>query len=265
MIFESESCQFFGSEVGYLGGTKSFSLAKAGSEESGLPSQPGTRTAPEHVVRYLRDWKVYHFHDTSETAKVKQPGNIRDAARLRPDASNLAAFLYFVRYGRKSPAYEKIVSTIQRVAPFFHDFVLEPEPDNANSIRLRWKHRGTDAYFDASDLSDGTLRFICMATLLLQPELPTIILLDEPELGLHPYAIQLLASIMRSTASETQIIASTQSVTLANQLDHQDLIVVDRVEEASRFRRLSDDEVKPWLDEYGVGDLWEKNLIGGTP
>lgn len=233
-----------------------------GATESQLPVRPEASLPTGRVVRIMRGWKIYHFHDTSESAKVKQSGNIRDVDALRTDAGNLAAFLLSIR---DSPSYEKIIATIQRVAPFFQDFILEPDSANPDFVRLRWKHRGTDAYFDANDLSDGTLRFICLATLLLQPELPTIILLDEPELGLHPYAIQLLASMIRSTSSSTQIITSTQSVTLANQFEHQDLIVVDRVNESSHFRRLSESEVKPWLDEYALGDLWEKNLIGGTP
>ena len=130
---------------------------------------------------------------------------------------------------------------------------------------MRWRHRGVEDIFDASDLSDGTLRFISLTTLLLQPYLPTIVLLDEPELGLHPYALQLLAGRMRTVSTKTQIIASTQSVTLANQFDWEDLIVVDRVEEASRFRRLQEDELVGWMEEYSLGELWEKNILEGTP
>jgi predicted ATPase len=114
-------------------------------------------------------------------------------------------------------------------------------------------------------LSDGTLRFICLATLLLQPRLPTIILLDEPELGLHPFAMQLLASLMRSASEKTQIIASTQSVTLANQFGWEDLVVVDQVANASVFRRLKEAEVASWLQQYKLGDIWEMNALGGTP
>lgn len=132
-------------------------------------------------------------------------------------------------------------------------------------IRLRFQHRGTDAYFDANAFSDGTLRFICLTTLLLQPRLPKLILLDEPELGLHPYAMQLLAAMMRSVAHQTQIIASSQSVTLANQFEWQDLLIIESVDNASQFKRLSEEQIKVWLDEYRIGDLWEKNLIGGNP
>jgi len=251
LVFEREHFELSdGRELG-MGSTP-------GAKESGLYDRPPTG----QVLRHLKSWKVYHFHDTGESAKVKQASNIHDADMLRADASNLAAFLLSIR---SSASYDRIVDTVGRVAPFFQDFVLNPDRANPGVVRLRWKHRGTDAYFDANDLSDGTLRFICLATLLLQPQLPTLILLDEPELGLHPYAIHLLAGLLRSAASLTQIVVSTQSVTLANQFVHQDLIIVDRVDEASRFRRLSDEEVRPWLDEYAIGDLWEKNLIGGTP
>jgi predicted ATPase len=173
---------------------------------------------------------------------------------------NLAAFLYGIR---ENIAYKHILSTVQRVAPYIQDFIFLPEANEV--IRLRWKHIGSNDYFDATNLSDGTLRFICMATLLLQPNLPTMILLDEPELGLHPFAMQLLAALMRSASGKTQIIASTQSVTLANQFDWQDFIVVDQVSNASVFRRLEEKEVSEWLKIYKLGDVWEMNALGGTP
>lgn len=236
-------------------------LAPPGARESGLPNRPED-TAAGHLVSYLQDWKVHHFHDTSDAARVKQPGLISENERLLPQAENLAAFLRSIR---DTPAYRLIVRTIQRIAPFFRDFVLEPEANNPKLIRLRWRHRGSEETFDAGDFSDGTLRFICLSTLLLQPRLPTIILLDEPELGLHPYALHLLAGMMRSASSKTQIIAATQSVTLANQFSWEDLIVVDRVNDASQFRRLTEEEISAWLDDYAIGELWEKDVIGGTP
>jgi len=237
---------------------KRIKLANRGDKESALPSC----TDPIASQLVLSDWQIYHFHDTSDTAKVKQSGAIYDNERLRPQAENLAAFLFSIQ---NTEQYQKIVQTIQRVAPFFHDFILKPEKTDPDSIRLRWKHRGTDDYFDANAFSDGTLRFICLTTLLHQPVLPLMILLDEPELGLHPYAMQLLAGMMRSVAHKTQIIASSQSVTLANQFEWQDLIIVEQPENASLFRRLNEEQIKVWLDNYRIGELWEKNLIGGTP
>ena len=263
-IFKNEWTYFFADTIGYLGGTKKFTLENHGGENSNLPSQSHSKTSEGHIVRYIQDWKVYHFHDTSITAKVKQTCNINDCENLAPNGANLSAFLRdMMEYNPKS--YKQIVKTIQRVAPFFHDFILEAEANNKDTIKLKWKHKGTDEYFDANDLSDGTLRFILLTTLLLQPNLPTIILLDEPELGLHPFALKLLASMFRKVSRKTQIIASTQSVTLADEFDIEDLIVVDRVDNHSEFRRLNTEDYEQWLEEYSLGDIWQKNLIGGVP
>ena len=158
--------------------------------------------------------------------------------------------------GRKDRgAYKRIVRTVQLVAPFFDNFLLGPDPADEHLIQLKWAARGTDAYFDAFSLSDGTLRFMCLATLLLQPDLPGLVVIDEPELGLHPYAINVLAGLLKSASLRTQIIVATQSVTLVNQLEPKDIVVVDREDEASVFRRLEDEEMATWLDEYGLGDL----------
>ena len=196
-----------------------------------------------YVLNSLKSWKVYHFHDTSESSKVKQTCNINDNRFLRPDAGNLAAYLYLLKEAH-NPYYDNIVDSIRMVAPFFDDFNLRPSPFNPETIKLEWKHKDSDEYFDGHSLSDGTLRFICLATLLLQPSLPETILLDEPELGLHPYAISLLATLLRSTSTRTQVIASTQSVTLVNQLTPEDILVVDRDKQQSTFRRLNEEEIK---------------------
>lgn len=222
------------------------------------------RTIADHVLSAFKSWKIYHFHDTSGAAPVKQTGKLSDNARLRSDAGNLAAFLYRLQQ-RDGDSYRNITDAVRLVAPFFGDFNLRPNPLNPETIRLEWKERGSDAYFDAHALSDGTLRFICLATLLLQPKHPTTILIDEPELGLHPYAITVLAELFRSAATKTQLLVSTQSVTLVNQLSPEEVLVVDREGGESVFRRLGDDEIAGWLDEYALGELWEKNVLGGRP
>jgi len=219
-----------------------------------------------YVSQAMRSWRLYHFHDTSDSAKVKQTGDLHDNLFLRPDASNLAAYLYLLRE-TKPEYYRNIVETVRMAAPFFGDFLLRPSPFNPDKIRLEWHERGSDALFGPHALSDGTLRFMCLATLFLQPprNLPATIVLDEPELGLHPYAIALLAEMVQSAGEHTQIILATQSVTLVNQFSPQDIIVLDRVEGQSLFRHLSEGEITSWLEDYGLGDLWEKNLLGGRP
>jgi predicted ATPase len=221
-------------------------------------------TIADHALNAIKSWRVYHFHDTSSSAKIKQQGDLHDNQVLRPDASNLAAFLYLLRE-TENDHYRKIISTIRLVAPFFDDFSLRSNPLNQEKIQLEWQEKGADTYFNAQTLSDGTLRFMCLATLLLQPNLPSTIIIDEPELGLHPYAIAILASMLKSASQKTQVVVSTQSVPLVNQFRPEDVIVVDRKDGQSTFERHTSVDLENWLDDYGMGDLWEKNLLGGRP
>jgi len=263
LIFEEEEIYYRGR--GFA--RRSSAVIGSGHEETHLHQESQKRsrmTIADHVLCAFRSWRVYHFHDTSSSAKIKQTGDIEDNEFLREDAGNLAAFLY--RLERKEPqVYRNIVDTIQIVALFFDDFRLRPSRLNEDRIRLEWQERGSDAYFNAHALSDGTLRFICLVTLLLLPDPPTTILLDEPELGLHPAAITVLAGLLSSASERTQIVVSTQSVTLVNQFEPEDLLVVERQGPESVFRRLGEEEVASWLDDYALGELWEKNVLGGRP
>lgn len=217
-----------------------------------------------NLTNTIRQWRVYHFHDTSEEAKIKYQNDIDDNRQFREDGSNLAAFLY--RLQQTAPdSYHKIVRTVQQVAPFLGDFQLQPSALNPEKIRFEWRDNETDDYFNAHSLSDGTLRFICLATLLLQPTPPPLIIIDEPELGLHPFAINLLASLLRSASLDSQVIIATQSVTLVNQFEPEDIVVVERQDKQSIFKRLDSASLEHWLEDYGIGELWEKNVIGGRP
>lgn len=220
----------------------------------------------DFVVPAMRSWRMYHFHDTGASALVKQMHGITDNEYLREDARNLAAFLYRLKQ-HHAEHYERIVKAIRLVAPFFGDFRLRPNLDNKEKIQLEWMEHGQDTPFPASALSDGTLRFICLATVLLQPEdfQPAAILIDEPELGLHPYAITVLAGLMKAASQQHQLLVSTQSVELVNEFDGEDLIVVDKVGAASTLHRPDVNALQEWLAEYSLGDLWKKNLLGGRP
>lgn len=225
---------------------------------------------PVWVRRDLDTYCVYHFHDTSDTAPIKNAQHLEDNLRLRSDASNLAPFLYLLQ--RKHPDhFRSIEAAIRQVAPFFEQFALQPSRLAPDQIRLEWKEVGSDAYFTGSALSDGTLRFICLAALLLQPALPAVVLLDEPELGLHPAAITLLAGLLSSAATRTQVLVATQSVTLVNQFEPEAVWTVDRENGESVFRRLQAESLDAWLtscegcEGYGLGELWEKNVLGARP
>jgi predicted ATPase len=222
------------------------------------------------IGRYVRDhldrWRLYHFHDTSVTSPMKATADLEDNDYLRPDGSNLSAFLYFLS-AQHADSYSLIRRAVQRVAPFFDDFYLRPQKLNPGKIRLEWRHKGTEAYFAASSLSDGTLRFIGLATLFLQPQhlRPSVILVDEPELGLHPYAITLLASLVKQASISTQIILSTQSPLLLDHFQPEDVLVADRVDGSTQLTRLESARLETWLERYSLGQLWEKNELGGRP
>lgn len=239
---------------------------KSGHFETYAEAQKRRTRIYEFVVPAMRSWRLYHFHDTSRSALVKQVHGTNDNEYLREDARNLAAFLYRLKQHHEAH-YKRIVKAVQLVAPFFGDFHLRPTVDNKEKIQLEWTEAGQDVPFTASALSDGTLRFICLATVLLQPEdfMPAAILIDEPELGLHPFAITVLGSLMKSTAKKHQIIVSTQSVELVNEFEADDLIVVDRQDGASTFKRPDAVALAEWLADYSLGELWKKNLLGGRP
>lgn len=244
-------------------------LATAGREAEISRLDPGrpSRHVERHLAGWrLHGWRLHHFHDTRIGSPLKKTADVNDNRHLRPDGSNLAPFLYLLRE-KHEESYRLIVKTVRQVAPFFRDFMLEPQHLNRDKIRLEWKHAGTDAYFDASQLSDGTLRFIALATLFLQPReyRPSVILVDEPELGMHPYAITLLASLMKQAATECQVIASTQSSLLLDHVEPEEVLVADRVDGATQFTRLDPAGLKSWLEDYSLGQLWEKNEIGGRP
>ena len=258
LIFEKE---FFGSPY-----CKRKSIISAGHRESAWDN--GVHSEMEQDMKPVlqkQNWRGYHFHDTSQNARVKQEHNISNNKVLLYDAANLGAFLYRLKRNYKK-SYDEIVRTIQVTAPYFSDFVLDPQEGNEEQIVLKWQQKGCDDIFNVSQLSDGTLRFICLAVLLLQPrELqPAAIIVDEPELGLHPYAITIFSEMVRQLSDEKQIIISTQSVELLNEFDVEDVIVVDRGENCSEFRRLDEEALAAWLEEdYTLGDLWKKNVLGG--
>ncbi len=218
------------------------------------------------IRRHLDSWRLYHFHDTGPNSPMKKTADVNDNQHLRTDGSNLAAFLYFLGEKHKD-SYNTITGTVRQVAPFFQDFLLEPQRLNPDKIRLEWRHTGTDAYFDASSLSDGTLRFMALATLFLQPQeyRPSVTLVDEPELGMHPYAITLLAALMKQASTQAQVIVSTQSSLLLDHFEPEDVLVAERVDGATQFTRLDSSELESWLESYSLGQLWEKNELGGRP
>lgn len=221
------------------------------------------RNFATYVRPLLEGCRVFHFDDVSADAPVKGWSSVGDDVMLRSDAGNIAAYLLRVR-DEHPEHYRRIVAAVQQVTPFFDDFVLVPS--SSERIRLRWRQRGLDRTFMAREASDGTLRFICLATLLLGPDLPETVVLDEPELGLHPAAIGLLMEMARVAGRNGhRIILATQSVPLLSHCDLDEIAVLDRVDGVTTVSRPDAEELAGFLEEYSAGTLWEMNLLGGRP
>lgn len=219
----------------------------------------------DYVKDYLRTMAKYHFHDTGKQSPFTRESSIHnDIFYLYESGENLAAFLYGIQ--QKEPmTYKRIVKVIQSVAPYFSDFYFNPN-ENGN-LRLLWHDKFSETVYGPTDFSDGTIRFIAMATLFLQPNPAKLIVIDEPELGLHPVAISKLAGLIKSVKErDTQIIVATQSADLISYFDPEDVMTVNQVDGESQLRRLDAQQLSQWLDDYTLGDLWKNSIIkGGQP
>jgi predicted ATPase len=224
--------------------------------------QVGAGTA-QVMAALLQKIKVYQFHNTSSTARMRGQWNKDDGRWLKEDAANLAPFLYRLKHNEPG-YYRRIMETTRLVLPFFLDYELEPE---YGRLLLSWREEGTDAVFTAPQAADGMLRLMALVALLQQPEadLPNVLILDEPELGLHPYAVNVVAGLLQSAATQVQVVIATQSVSLIDRFDPESIVVVDRHARESRLRRLCRDDLKDWLEAYTLSELWEKNVLGGRP
>lgn len=236
--------------------------------EDGQPrlfTERAKNTKWQPVYQAMTTWQIYHFHDTSITAGMRNYEIIQDHKTLRTDAANIAPFLLMLRnnYPR---SYRAIITAVQLVIPFFVDFTLDPiHFGAAKKVNLSWQQQGSDYPMQPHHLSDGSIRFICLATALLQPDPPSIIIIDEPELGLHPAAVVILAELTQQAAQRTQVIVATQSSALIDQFALEDIVVANRYQGASTFERLNPADYDEWLESYSAGELWSKNVIAGGP
>jgi predicted ATPase len=233
--------------------------------------KPVQKTTTKAILYLLRNCKVFHFHDTSINARIRGQGYIEDNKYLNHDAGNLAAFLYRLKEDPATEAYyRKIVRYVQRAMPQFADFDLRPTERNNSYIMLNWREVSDSTYlFGPHQISDGSLRFMCLAALLLQPptSLPKVIILDEPELGLHPSAISYLSGMIKAASQHAQIIIATQSPRLVDEFDLDNIVIVERdnFSNSTVFKRKNTTDLSEWLAEYSLSELWEKNVIGGQP
>jgi predicted ATPase len=225
-----------------------------------------TEMSDKVIRKLIGSCKVYQFSDSSITAPMRQASTVDSAHYLQAEANNLASFLYYLK-NNYADSYRRITEYVRDVVPQFSEFYLEPE---RGYISLKWLDNTPNDYvLSADQFSDGSIRFISLATLLLQPEetMPFVIIVDEPELGLHPYAIDQLNEMIKDAAKHAQIIIATQSTAIIDGFSTDDVIVVERDDsiQGTQARRLSKEDYQAWLDEYTLSELWDKNVIGGRP
>ena len=261
-LYPYEESAHLDGRVGSMDRDHTSFLSAVNGREAGISNRDVIDVA-KMVQDHLGSWRLYHLEETRPMRMTVEVDNNRF---LQRDGGNLSAILYYLREKHQA-SYDLIVRTVRRVAPFFDDFRLDPLQLKPDDIKLEWRHRGSEQYFDASSLSDGTLRFIALATLFLQPEenRPSLIIVDEPELGLHPYAIEILAALVRQASIATQVILATQSSLLLDHFEPEDVLVADRVDGGTQLARLDSAQLAKWLEDYSLGQLWEKNEIGGRP
>ena len=212
-----------------------------------------------------QNWKVHHFNDTSRSARIRQKHAVVDCECMQEDGANLVPFLYRLKQHWKAE-YADIVRAMQRIAPYFEDFVLEPEESNEELIQLKWRQKGFAELLGMSQLSDGTLRFLCLATFFLQPKtlMPAVLVADEPELGLHPFALTVFSELVRRAAVSHQVVISTQSAEMLNEFFVEEVVVVDRDQSGTVMKRLQEKELADWLGkDYSLSELWQKNVFEG--
>lgn len=257
LFFAQESAPFHGPYFGFEENNQG-----SGHLESKIAQAPRRSSSEQWVVDTIQGWRVYHFHDTSPAAPVMGVSNIVDNEILHNNAANLAPFLRHMSQTHPEQ-YAQIEETVRQVAPFFGQFVLKEV--SPGQTQLLWKDRYSDLLYYPFQLSDGTLRFICLTTLLLQPNPVSTIIIDEPELGLHPFAIQLLVSMLHEASSRAQLIVSTQSSLLLDELSPEHVIVANHKQGETILTRPDASQLNEWLTEYTLGQLWEKNELGGMP
>ena len=256
--FETESFEY---RPNGGGGWSGISRGQQDTELDKWPSKG--RPEASVIAAVFKSARPYHFDDTSTTCGCRQTVYSGEFHSLAPNGRNLAAVLAGLQRSSAN-TYTQIVATIRLIAPYFGNFDVKAE---GHSVVLNWYEKNSEVLFGPHQISDGTLRAMCLITLLLLPDdqLPSIIIVDEPELGLHPYAISVIASLFKSAAERTQVLVSTQSTAFLDHFEPEDIIIVDRVGKESRFSRPDAAHFKEWLEDYTVSQVWEKNVFGGGP
>lgn len=236
----------------------------AGHKESALINAEATGKTQGTVKKLLQQLITYQFHNTTFNSPIRNnKSDINNNWFLEEDGRNLASVLFELKENQ-APIYQKIISILQQVIPFFDDFSLI---DQYGKTYLRWKEKNSTYTFVATQASDGMLRAMALITLLCLPpqRLPAVMFLDEPELGLHPSAVKTICDLIQGVSEYCQVFIATQDADMLNEFSPEDIVVVTRNGRQSEFKQLSEQELSEWIGVYSLSDLWHQNIIGGKP
>lgn len=229
--------------------------------ETSLSQVPKMFREPERFRELLASSSLYHALDVSPRAAVRLPQPMQPAPLPGPDGENLMSCLYFLRETERH-RFDAVEDTLRVVFPNFDR--LDFPPAAAGSLTMAWRDKQYAKPLYPHQLSEGTLRFLWLVTLLQSPELPTVTLIDEPEVSLHPEMLRLLAGLFREASSRTQLIVATHSERLVGFLQPAELLVCDLDEAGTATITRADDlDLEGWLAEYSLDQLWRLGRLGG--
>jgi len=269
---DAESLVIRSERIGEPADKQSFVVSDFDSESRLSPAKQSRPLSPDEtpsfsseliddVRKLLRGIRVHHFHDTDASAAMRRSCGIDQTERLHHDGSNLAAVLYDLRTNHPK-RFDTILRSLKRIAPFVQDINFSHDKGGVEDrIRIIWTQVGSEYRFNAQHFSDGTIRFLCILVAIFQAKPPGMLVIDEPELGLHPEAVALLAGLLNSASHRMQLVVTTQSPMLLSQFTPDDVITVDQRNGCSDFRRLDGKRLTKWLKDYSLGEIWQKGLM----
>lgn len=230
--------------------------------ELALAQAPQVNGEVDALRRTLSQTELYGALDVSPRGIIRLPQSLTPTTLPGPNGDNLFSALYNLRASHRD-VYDRIIDLLHQG---FADFDgVEFPVVGAGQVTLAWYERGDSQPFYPNQLSEGTLRFLWISTLLLSPELPGRLLLDEPEISLHPELLKLLAALLQDASARSAIVVATHSPDLIRWLEPEEVLVADKEDGATRFTWADQMNLDEWLDEYTLRDLWLMGNLGGRP
>ena len=228
--------------------------------ETALSQVPKMYEEPERFRSRLASCGLYGLIDVSPRSPVRLPQAMRPVTIPGPSGDDLVSYLFFLR--ESEPArYDVLTDTLEAAFPDFERLSFPPVA--AGTLALTWTDVNFQSPMYMHQLSEGTLRFLWLAALLQSPSLPAVMLIDEPEVSLHPYLLCLLVSLLREASLRTQLVIATHSDRLIRFLDPAEVLVCDSTEGETTVTWADTMDLERWLADYTLDELWMMNVIRG--